>query len=362
MSLESAQSVISQDIDKIISAVGKDYFQPLARKDLLITGPQGLLGGYIVDTIARLNETILHDTPCFVVGLSRSPITRESRLGHLSRFDEHFAFTKHHDVSRAYQYYPGYSPDFIIHAAGRSSPAIFTQDPIGTIDINVTALRWLLDLATDSKIKSFGWMSSSEIYGNPPPEEIPTPETYHGNSDSLGVRNCYTESKRCGEAMCLAFHYKHHVPVKIFRPALVYGPGFPIDDGRVINEFISKGIKNKPIQLRDDGSARRCYCYIKDAMIVFWRAFLSDKNGEVFNVGDPDMREITIKDLAVLVHQICGIKEPPQEGKAAAMKGSPERVCLSMGKVINAFGDIPSTPLKEGLKRTIAWARERENR
>ena len=359
MSLESAKSVISQDIDKIISAVGKDYFQPLAGKDLLITGPQGLLGGYIVDTIVRLNETVLRDSPCWIVGLSRSPLTEASRLGHLFCGKEFFTFSQHNAARRPYVLGQDYITAFIIHTAGRSSPSVFTQDPIGTIDINVNALRWLLDLAMYSKIKSFGWMSSSEIYGNPPPEEIPTPETYHGNSDSLGVRSCYTESKRCGEAMCLAFHVKHSVPIKIFRPALVYGPGFPMDDGRVINEFISKGIKNKPIQLRDDGSAQRCYCYIKDAMIVFWKAFLSDKNGEVFNIGDPSMREVTIKDLAALVHETCGIKELPKEGKSPAMAGSPDRVCLSMAKAINAFGNIPSTPLEEGLRRTIAWAKER---
>ena len=357
MSLESAQAIINRDIDEIIQAVDEDYFQPLAGKDLLITGPQGLLGGYIVDTIARLNETILKDSPCFVVGLSRSPVTKMSRLGHLL-YKENFVF-RQHNVAKAYPFSLDFSTDFIIHTAGRSSPSAFTQDPIGTIDINVNALRWLLDLAIHSKTKSFGWMSSSEIYGNPPPEWIPTPETYHGNSDSLGARACYTESKRCGEAMCLAFHYKHQVPVKIFRPALVYGPGFPIDDGRVLNEFISKGIKGEPIQLRDNGSARRCYCYIKDAMIVFWKIFLSDKNGEVFNIGDPYGREITIKDLATLVHETCGIKESPKEGQAVSMIGSPDRVCLSMQKFLTTYGPIPETSLEEGLKKTIVWARER---
>lgn len=357
MSIESAQAIINQDIDEVIQAVGDNYFQPLAGKDLLITGPQGLLGGYIVDTIARLNDTVLRSDPCWVVGLSRSPVTKLSRLGHLL-YKEHFIFHKH-DVACAYPFNHSFNPGFIIHAAGRSAPSTFTQDPIGTIDVNVNALRWLLDLATNRKVKSFCFFSSSEVYGNPPLEWIPTPETYHGNSDSLGARSSYTESKRCGEAMCLAFHITRKVPIKIFRPALIYGPGFPTDDGRVINEFVGKGIKGEPIQLRDDGAARRCYCYIKDAMIVFWRAFLSDKNGEVFNIGDPSMREVTIKDLAAFVHEACGIKELPKEGKAASMMGGPDRVCLSTTKVIDIFGSIPSTTLEEGLKRTVAWAREK---
>lgn len=358
MSLESAQAIINQDIDEIIQAVGDNYFLPLAGKNLLITGPQGLLAGYIVDTIARLNETILKGAPCSVLGLSRSPITQKSRLGYLLKRPN--IFLRQHDVTKRYPFYFNCDPEFIIHAAGRSAPSTFTQDPIGTIDINVNALRWMLELAMEGgRAKSLAMFSSSEIYGNPPAEYIPTPEIYHGNSDPLGIRNCYTESKRCAEAMCLAFNIKHNVPVKIFRPALVYGPGFSMNDKRVINEFIIQAIKGIPIQLRDDGAARRSYCYIKDAMIIFWRAFLSDKNGEVFNIGDPNMREVTIKDLAAFVHETCGIKEPPKEGKAFSMTGSPDRVCLSMTKVINTFGPIPSTSLEEGLKRTVAWARER---
>ena len=355
MSLESAQTIISQDIEEIIAAVGEDNFKHLAWKTLLITGPQGLLGGYIVDTIARLNETILPKSPFSVIGLSRSPIRKESRLGHLLN-KPNMWLIKHNAI-----FPPDIEclPHYIVHAAGRSAPADFTDDPIGTIDINVTALRWLLDLAVKAKIKSFIWMSSAEIYGNPPPGWVPTPETYKGNSDPLGPRSCYTESKRCGEAMCLAFHYKYNVPIKILRPALVYGPGFPIDDKKVLSDLINSGIKGQPIQLKDEGSAQRVYLYIKDAMIIFWKVLLSDKNGEVFNLGGLLSEETTIRNIAILVHKICGIKEWPKLGSSPSLAGSPNRVCLDMIKTIDTFGYTPTTPLTEGLKKTINWAKER---
>jgi UDP-glucuronate decarboxylase len=250
LNLESAQAVINQDVDDIISTVGYDSFQPLAGQELLITGVQGLLGGYIVDTLARLNETVLKKDPCWVMGLSRSPIKKDSRVGHL--MNRHAMVLHQHDVTKPSHIY---NPQFIIHAAGRSSPSIFIQDPIGTIDVNINALRWLLELAIASKAESMCWFSSSEIYGNPPEWNIPTPETYHGNPDPLGPRNIYTESKRCGEAMCLAFHIKYGIPIKIFRPALVYGPGFPVDDKRVLSDFINSAIRGTPIQLKDNGSA-----------------------------------------------------------------------------------------------------------
>ena len=354
MSLESAQAIINQDITEIIFAVGEDNFQPLAGKELLITGVQGLLGGYITDTLAHLNETVLQKNPCWVMGLSRSPVTKMSRLGHLR--NRHAMVLHQHDVTKPCHLY---DPKFIIHAAGRSAPSTFTQDPIGTIDVNVSALRWLLELAVGSKAESFCWFSSSEIYGNPPPEYIPTPETYRGNSDHLGSRGVYTESKRCGEAMSLAFYIKYHVPVKIFRPALIYGPGFPIDDRRVLSDFVNSGIKRQPIQLKDNGLARRVYCYIKDAMIIFWKTFLSDKDGQVFNLGGIPSMEVSIMDLAVIVHKICQVKEEPILGLSPTMPGSPDRVCLDMTKAINMFGYTPITTLEEGLEKTIRWTKER---
>jgi len=354
MSFKLAQDIISQDVGDIISIVGYDNFQPLAGKELLITGVQGLLGGYITDILARLNETILKKDPCWVMGLSRSPIKKNSRVGHL--MNRHAMVLHQHDVTKPSHIY---NPKFIIHAAGRSSPSIFTQDLIGTIDVNVNALRWLLELAVASKVESMCWFSSSEIYGNPPECNIPTPETYHGNPDPLGPRNIYTESKRCGEAMCLAFHMKYGVPIKIFRPALVYGPGFPIDDKRVLSDFVNSAIRGDIIQLKDNGSARRVYCYIKDAMVIFWKVFLSDKSGEVFNLGGLPSTEVSIKDLAIIIHEMCGIKEKPFMGVLPPIEGSPERVCLDMTKVVNYFGYTPNVTLEDGLRRTISWARER---
>lgn len=354
MSLESAQAIINQDIAEIISAVGEDNFQILAGKEMLVTGVQGLLGGYIIDTLAHLNETVLKTRPCWVMGLSRSPITKRSRIGHLQ--NKYGMVLHQHDVTKPCHLY---NPKFIIHAAGRSAPAIFTQDPIGTMDVNISALRWLLELAVGSKTESFCWFSSSEIYGNPPPEYIPTPETYRGNSDPLGSRSVYTESKRCGETMSLAFHIKYHVPVKIFRAALIYGPGFPMDDRRVLSDFINSGIKGQSIQLQDNGSAKRVYCYIKDAMIIVWKAFLSDKNGELFNLGGLPSMETSIKDLAAIVHKICRIGGEPIPGGSLPMISSPDRVCLDITKAINTFGYTPSTTLEEGLEKTMRWTKER---
>ena len=91
-----------------------------------------------------------------------------------------------------------------------ASPVFYRTYPIETLDANIWGLRRLLDFYAEKKIRGFVFFSSSEIYGDPTPENIPTPESYRGNVDCQGPRACYDESKRFGETMCMLFvkHWK----------------------------------------------------------------------------------------------------------------------------------------------------------
>ena len=354
--MSSANDIIYEDIEEIVRVVGKDTFRPLSGKRILITGPSGFLASYIVDTIAYLNDNIF-DKPCQLTGLSRSYPAESDRLGHLLyRTDLSFIWL---DVIRQTAFFPSF--DFFIHAAGRSTPGYFVNNPIETIYVNIVALRWVLEKTVKANPKSVAFFSSSEVYGSPPPAWIPTPETYPGSTYSLGARGCYTESKRCGEALCMAFHKEHKTPVKILRPMLVYGPGLSINDGRVIAEFMRQGINRQPIKMKDNGSAKRAYCYITDAIIIFWKIFLSTWNGEAFNIGN-EKESTTIRELACLVHELCGIDTEPETGQfnlsnEEVLSSAPVEARLSMAKVKARTGYEAKVSLREGLARTIEWNR-----
>src|SRR3546814_4653340 len=101
------------------------------------------------------------------------------------------------------------------------------------MDANVNGLRSLLEHARRSRaggtpVEGFLFFSTSEIYGDPDPANIPTPETYRGNVSCTGPRACYDESKRYGETLCVNFAHGHDLPVKIARPFNNYGPGLKI--------------------------------------------------------------------------------------------------------------------------------------
>lgn len=349
------QKIINKDILEIVQAVGEE-FKKLSGKTLLITGPNGLLASYLVDTVAFLNDKKILESSCKIIGLYRSAIKKGDRLFHLLG-KPHINLIQH-DVAQPRRF--DEPIDYIIHAAGRSAPAIFQAEPLSTVDVNVKGVRWLLDLAVEKQVQSFLYFSSGEIYGNPPPEHIPTPETYNGNVSPLGLRACYSESKRLAETLCAIYYRKYNVPIKIVRPFIVYGPGLELKDRRVMADFMRSGINHKPIEMLSDGLDTRAYCYISDATTAFWRILFSDQNGEAFNVGS-DEEEISIRDLAELVHELCNINVPVKspgpklEKETGFLKDAPSRVCPDITKIRRAFGYEPKVDVREGLKKTINW-------
>lgn len=352
------QKIIYQDIQEIVRELG-DEVNALSGKALLITGATGLLGSYLVETVAFLNDRKILKKPCNVLSLQRSEVKEGSRLGHLvNRAD--IQFIKHNAIE---PYSPSFPVDYIVHAACKSAPAFFQADPLGTIDVNVKGLRWILDYAKDSKIKSVLFMSSGETYGDPTPENIPTAETYNGNVSPLAPRACYTESKRLGETLCSIYYKKFGVPVKIARPFIVYGPGLSIEDRRAMADFIRSGIAGKPIEMLSEGLDTRSYCYISDATVLFWKILFSDKNCEPYNVAS-DIEEVSIRRLAELVHEICGVGEPvgvKQTESTNFVSDAPTRVLPDISKARRDFGYDPKVGIREGLARTIAWNKAKFN-
>ena len=243
--------------------------------------------------------------------------------------------------------------DFIIHAASIASPVFYRQHPIQTMDANVIGLRHLLDAAVARPVESFLFFSTSEIYGDPDPANIPTKETYRGNVSCTGPRSCYDESKRYGETLCVNFWQVHKVPVKIVRPFNNYGPGLKISDRRVLPDFFRDVLAGRNIVLLSDGRATRTFCYISDALSGYLRALLSPHHGESFNIG-ADAPEISMRDLAGLVIKVSGQPlrvEHRQSDNPEYLADNPQRRCPCLEKSRRLLAYEPRVPLSTGLER-----------
>lgn len=350
--MKFSQDIINKDIENIIDQT-KNEINILSGKTILITGSNGFLGSYIVDTIKYLNDNNILKLPCKVIGLNRSEITSSSKNFHALE-DKNFRFIKH-DASIPLKV--DFKIDYIFHSAGSSSPAVFQKYPLNTIDVNVNGTRWLLELAKKQKIKSMIFLSSGEIYGNPSASNIPTPETYNGNSSPFDRRACYIESKRLAETLCDIYHKSFDVPIKVARPFVIYGPGVKTTDGKVLSDFMKYALEKKPIEMLSEGNDLRSDCYISDATVAFLKILLSDKNGEVYNVGS-DKEEFTIRELAEMIHAICKIDKAPIYNGAPIpphLQSAPKRFFADISKIKKDLDFSPKIDLQTGLKNTIEW-------
>ena len=188
--------------------------------------------------------------------------------------------------------------DYIIHAASPAS-LHYKNDPIGVIMPNVLGTKNTLDLAVANKAHGYLYFSSGEVMVNSPAGEVMKEDSY-GYLDPMLVRSCYGESKRMGESMCVSYAHQYNLPIKILRPFHTYGPGMKLDDGRVFADFVKNVVCNENIQLSSDGSAKRSFCYLADAVIGFFTVLLKGRINEAYNIANPD-QTITIKNLALLL-------------------------------------------------------------
>lgn len=276
------------------------------------------------------------------------------RVRHLAD-NEHFHFLQA-DITRPVTVHG--DVHYIIHAAGIASPPIYRRYPLETIEVNVTGLKNLLELALTKDIRSFLFFSSSEIYGDPSPENIPTPEEYNGNVSCTGPRACYDESKRLGETLAVNYYRQHCLPVKIVRPFNVYGPGLHPEDKRVLPDFLRGAVLEKKIRVLSDGSPTRSFCYIRDGIAGFLAALLSDYNGEAFNIGNN--QEISMLELARLVARVAGDVEIvfQQSPEADYLTDNPRRRCPDLAKARTLLGYRPRVSLETGLRRMLEWYRD----
>lgn len=367
------RDIVGEDLAAMTTRLDH-VFSAMSGADLLITGGAGFLGYYLVqaplawnranpdrDSIrVTVHDNFLRGVPGWLSALSDEPehalrIVTRSVLDPMPADEPRF--------------------DWIIHAASVASPIYYRQYPIETMDANVDGLRLLLDHLKDRAdgphpVKGFAFFSTSEIYGDPEPDHIPTDETYRGRVSCTGPRACYDESKRYGETLCVNFARQYGLPIGIIRPFNNYGPGLRIDDGRVLPDFARNVLNEQDIVLLSDGSATRTFCYVSDAVTGYYLILggSGEHGGESFNVGT-DAPEISMRELADRVAEL-GRKLFDYSGEVVLktsddpeyLTDNPNRRCPKIDKARRLLGYEPQVGIDEGLERALLWYEQQEER
>jgi len=360
--MKTAHEIVEEDLAYIMERLG-DTLALLEGKRLLITGGAGFLGYYLVQLI------LFHNRDCSQAKLIDLTVWDNFIRGMPSWLEaqknEPSLTLKKHDITQQLPDDMG-TYEYIIHAASIASPMYYRKYPIETMDANVHGLRYLLDYClqrrdTEKPVEGFLFYSTSEIYGDPSPGDIPTPETYRGNVSCTGPRACYDESKRFGETLCVNFAQKYNLPIKIARPFNNYGPGLKITDKRVLPDFARNVLNGENIVMLSDGSPTRTFCYITDAIEGYYRILVRGKPGESYNIG-VETPEISIAELADKVVTL-GKELFGYEGRVIRQKSedaeyltdNPNRRCPVITKAREEIGYDPGVKVDEGLLRTMIW-------
>ena len=185
--------IIQEDLEKIISFKAVDW-KVFQGKTVLISGANGMLPSYMVETLLYLNKK--YDYHIKVIALVRN--LEKAQMCFSEHIEDEALDFLVQDVAEPIEY--DGDIHFIIHAASQAAPSYYGVDPVGTFKANTLGTLNMLELAKEKRLEGFLYFSTGAVYGNLPGEKIILKEDNPGAVNILDIRNCYGESKRAGES------------------------------------------------------------------------------------------------------------------------------------------------------------------
>jgi UDP-glucuronate decarboxylase len=305
------------------------------QRRVLVTGGAGFLGSHLCERLLTQGADIL----CVDNFFTGSKKNIEHLLEH-----KNFELIRH-DVT-----FPLYvEVDDIYNLACPASPIHYRHDPVQTTKTSVHGAINMLGLAKRVKAKILQ-ASTSEVYGDP--NVHPQTEDYWGHVNPIGPRSCYDEGKRCAETLFFDYWRQHRLRIKVARIFNTYGPRMHPNDGRVVSNFIVQALLGHDITVYGEGSQTRSFCYVDDLIDGLIRLMSTEDavTGPI-NIGNPT--EFSIRELASLIIEMTGSRSRIVHRPLPENDPRQRRPDISRAQELLSWA--PTTPLKEGLIRTIAF-------
>lgn len=307
---------------------------------VLVTGGTGFVGHHLVERLRERGD----DVTVFDAAAPHGPARDDVRFvqGDLRSAD-------------ALRGAVGSGVDVIYHLAAVVGVDQYLARPLDVIDINFSGTRNVLDAAhrVDAKVVL---TSTSEVFG-----KNPTVPWQEDGDRVLGPtssdRWSYSSSKALGEHLTFAFARQHGLAATIVRYFNVYGarqrPAY------VVSRSIHRALNGRPLVTYDKGRQTRCFTFVDDAVEGTLRAAdHPDAVGQAFNIGS--MTETTIGEAVHLIAELTGATRVVDVDTAERLGASYEDLTRRVpdnAKAGRILGWRPETSLRDGLIKTIEWAR-----
>jgi nucleoside-diphosphate-sugar epimerase len=302
---------------------------PWQGTSVVITGGAGFIGSHLCERLvaAGARVTVIDDLS-------------HGHAGNLEAVNGAFRMV-HHRLGIAQELPSEHAEgDLLFHCAALADPRACNQNPELARQLNVTATEEVLRQWQGGRIV---FLSTAAAYGDP--RYIPIDEHH-----PLGPKDPYAESKVAAERLFERYGRERGLAATIVRNFNVYGPRQV--QSYFVPTLIAQAIRDRRISIWN-GSPIRDMNYIDDAIDALVAIGADDRtSGEILNLGSGEGRKM--EDLA---RHVAALFEVSYFDQGKDVIGSRELVCDN-SKIRRLTGWAPSTPLDEGLARTVAYFRK----
>lgn len=302
----------------------------------LVTGGAGFIGSHVIDLLAQRGHDILV-LDNFSTG----------RIENLKQFENcHNVHIQEHDISvmaNLPTLFVGFKPDFVIHLAAQAAITTAKEDPLLDLSVNGIGTLNLLRMAERYSVKRFVYASTSAVYQDARKTSEKTP---------LVPNTEYGISKLAGEM----YVRLSNIPSTVLRFGNVYGPRqVPIGDNQVVAKMIRHFERGDKFLIFGDGKQKRDYVFVEDVAHAVWMGAMStQKNDHIFNIASG--KSYSILDIAKFIEEIYEVQNYRWEFDKE--RKDKRNVKMSVRSAMNNFGWKANTSLKDGLSKTIEWAKQ----
>lgn len=317
-------------------------------KRILLTGGAGFIGSHLAVALLKkgVELTIVDELNDFY-----SPAWKRKNLEDIKQAGDYkFIQADICDLEAMRQAFADVKPECVIHLAARAGVRPSLIDPILYENVNVRGTANLLELCREFKVKRFVFGSSSSVYGAA--SKAPFKE------EEVGFKpiSPYAATKMAGELMTYTYAHLYGLASVCLRFFTVYGPKQRPD--LAIHKFIALVEKGQKIPIFGDGSTGRDYTFVDDIVAgivsaVTYEHKAKDAPFEVFNLGNSS--PVTLSQLVTTIEEATG--KTANRDPHPLQPGDVPLTWADVSKSAEHLGYKPSTPLKEGIKRFVAWYR-----
>jgi CDP-glucose 4,6-dehydratase len=315
-------------------------------RPVLVTGATGFAGSWLVRRLHRLGAEVV----CIV----RDWVPRSPLLSGELPADLTVVFGDVRDQTLLERALGDYEIELVFHLAAQTIVPIANRNPVETLDTNIRGTTALLEACRRSpRVQGIVVASSDKAYGEqselPYREEMP-----------LTPMHPYDVSKACSDLIARSYAATYELPVTVTRAGNFFGGG-DLNWSRLVPGTIRSALRGRPPVIRSDGTPRRDYVYVEDAVEAYLLLAQSVARGRVRvdAVNISYERPLSVREVVDAILEETGVELEPVTENVAVHEIQDQY--LDATRARNELGWSPAYDFDEGLRRTVAWYRTHLN-